>query len=247
MAAKVVGVIPARLDSKRFYGKVLFNYRGKPLIQYLYEELSQSKVIDRLIIATDDKKIEQAAKSFNAEVIMTPKNMCTGSDRAAYVMKSVKADIFVNIQGDAFGVNHTQLDTVIRKFSADKSIEYGTMARKIANDKELFDHDAVKVVLKKNTDAAWFSRQPIPYIRHPKKSARTKQNDYYYHIGVYLFRRAALKQFSMWASGQCEKAESLEQLRILENGKNIRVFVTKMKTFSVDSPKDVKKLRELVN
>jgi 3-deoxy-manno-octulosonate cytidylyltransferase (CMP-KDO synthetase) len=245
MAAKVVGVIPARLDSKRFYGKVLFEYRGKPLIQHLYEELSKSKEIKRLIIATDNKKIEAAAKSFGAETIMTPPNLRTGTDRVAHLSKFVNGDIFVNVQGDSFGINTGELDKSLRRFRHDKSLEYGTLARKITDDSELNDRDSVKVVLKQNKDAGWFSRQAIPLIRHPRTGPRTRQAKYFYHIGVYFYRRKPLQQFAKWPSTPCEKAESLEQLRILENSRNIKVFVTDMKTFSVDSPKDVKKLKEV--
>jgi len=247
MALKVVGVIPARLDSKRFYGKVLFNYRGKPLLQYLYAELSKSKAIDRLIIATDSKDVKKTAESFGAEVVVTSKKLRTGSDRVAEVMKSVAGDVFVNVQGDAFGLKYSLLDQSIKEFVKDHTLEYGTLARQITSDSELKSPDAVKVVMKDNGDAGWFSRSPIPFIRHTQKKPWSGQHRYYYHIGVYFFRRAALKQFTMWASTPNEKAESLEQLRILENGKNIRVFVTKMKTISVDSPKDIKKLRKVIN
>ncbi len=247
MAPQVVGVIPARLDSTRFYGKVLFNYRGRPLLWYLYTALSKSKVVDRLIIATDNKKVAHVAEEFGAEVIMTSPKMRTGSDRVAQVMKSVEGEIFVNVQGDAFGLKYSDLDQYIKKFVKDSQLEYGTLARKIESDAELKSPDAVKVVMKNNGDAGWFSRSPLPYIRHAGKKPQSQQFNYYYHIGVYFFRRAALQQFALWASTPNEKAESLEQLRILENGKNIRVFLTNMKTISVDSAKDVKKLRKVIN
>lgn len=247
MAAKVIGVIPARLDSKRFYGKVLFNYRGKPLIQYLHSELSRSKAIDRLIIATDNAQIKKACEGFGAEVVMTPKKMRTGSDRVAEISKSVKGDIFVNIQGDAFGLECGKLDKAIRKFKSDSNLEYGTLARKLGSESELNDPAAVKVVLKKNGDAGWFSRSPIPFVRPPGNRAWTSVNTYLYHIGVYFYRSKALQRFSRWPTGNCEKAESLEQLRILENGGNIRVYVTNMKTISIDSPQDIKKLGKALN
>lgn len=246
MAAKVVGVIPARLDSKRFYGKVLFNYRGKPLIQYLYEELSKSKVMDPVIIATDSDKVRLEAEKFGAEVVMTPKNMRTGSDRVAFAAKSVRGDVYVNVQGDALGLDHRDLDKAIKRFVVDSKSEYGTIARKIDNDSELNDHDAVKVVLKMNQTAGWFSRQPIPHLRHPKPGKFSKQHGFYYHIGVYFFKREALKRFASWATAVSEKAESLEQLRILENGRNIKVFITNMKTVSIDSPKDITKLGKVL-
>lgn len=247
MAAKVIGVIPARLDSKRFYGKVLFNYQGKPLIQYLHSELSKAKAIDRLIIATDNIKVCRACEAFGAEVVMTHKKMRTGSDRVAEVMKSVDGRIFVNVQADSIGLKSEILDGAIKKFKSDSSLEYGTLARKLNSDSELNDPDAVKVVMKKNGDAGWFSRSPIPYVRHSGNRAWTSHNKYFYHIGVYFYRRSALQRFAQWPTGGYEKAESLEQLRILENGQNIRVFITSMKTISIDSPDDVKKLGKVLN
>jgi len=247
MAPKVIGVIPARLDSQRFYGKVLFNYRGKPLLQYLFAEISKSKAIDHLYIATDSNDVKRAAEGFGAEVIMTPRHMRSGTDRVAVVMNSVAGDVFVNVQGDTFGLKHSLLDKTAEQFVKDPTLEYGTLARKIESDIELKNPDAVKVVLKDNGDAGWFSRSPLPYLRHGQKGRWCRQFNYYYHVGVYFFRRAALKQFTMWPSSPNEKAESLEQLRILENGKNIRVFLTNMKTFSVDSPKDVPKLRKVIH
>ena len=148
MAPKVIGVIPARMDSKRFHGKVLFNYRGKPLIWYLYEELSKSKVMDRVIIATDNNKVKKTAEAFGAQVVMTNKKLKTGSDRVAQVMDSVYGDIFVNIQGDIFGLKSAALDTAISKFASNPNLEYGTLARNIASEKELKSPDSVKVVLK---------------------------------------------------------------------------------------------------
>ncbi|MEE8403776.1 MAG: 3-deoxy-manno-octulosonate cytidylyltransferase, partial [candidate division Zixibacteria bacterium] len=111
---------------------------------------------------------------------------------------------------------------------------------------ELKDPNSVKVVLKKNKEAGWFSRQPLPYLRRPLKKTLSSQADYYYHIGVYFYRREALREFAGWPQTSCEKAESLEQLRILENGRNIRVFLTKIKTVSIDSPADIYKLRGLI-
>jgi len=247
MAARVVGVIPARMDSKRFYGKILYNYQGRPLLYYLFAELSKSKVMNQLIIATDSSQVQRAASLFGAEVVMTSKNIRTGSDRVAAVMKRVKGDIFVNVQGDVFGLKHAVLDKALKKFLNNSSWEYGTLARKIDSDQEALDPDAVKVVLKENGDAGWFSRYPLPFLRHPDKRDRTKQASFYYHIGVYMFRKRALEQYARWKSTPHEKAESLEQLRILENGRNIRVFTTNMKTVSVDSPKDLIKLKDVLN
>lgn len=247
MSSKVVGVIPARLDSKRFHGKVIYSFRGRPLLYYLYSEFSKSKVINKLIVATDSNKIKDVAESFGAEVVMTSKKAKCGTERAAEVAQKVKAEIYLNIQADVFGLKYSALDIALKKFRKETKSQFATMARKIENDSELFNPDSVKVILKNDNNAGWFSRYPLPYLRHPLKKARANQFGYYYHIGVYMFRRAGLMQFAKWKATENEKAESLEQLRILDNGQNMKVYLTNGKTVSVDSPKDLKKLKGIIN
>ena len=247
MAPRVVGVIPARLDSKRFFGKVIYSFRGHPLLYYLYSEFSKSKVIDKLIIATDNNRVKATAEKFGAEVVMTSKRLKCGSERVVEVAGKVRGDIYLNIQADVFGLKHQTLDKALAKFQKDKSAEFATLARKIESDRELMNSDAVKVVMQKDNNAGWFSRYPIPYLRESLKKPRVKQFDYYYHIGIYMFKAAALKQFANWTATPNEKAESLEQLRILDNGKRIKVYLTKAKTVSVDSPGDLKKLKKVFN
>ncbi len=119
MAPKVIGVIPARMDSRRFFGKVLFDYRGKPLLRHLYEEMSKSKVMDRVIIATDNKEVQKVAEGFGAQVVTTKGNPKTGSDRVAQVLDSIAGDIFVNIQGDVYGLKSRILTKALRSFVSD--------------------------------------------------------------------------------------------------------------------------------
>ena len=246
MSFKTVGVIPARMESKRFYGKVLYPYKGKPLLYYIYNEVSKAKRVDRFVVATDSREIESEAKGFGAEVIRTSGKYNTGSDRVAAIMKEIPADLYINVQADLLGLKSAVLDRVIDAFSRESKLKYGTLARRIRNDRELKDPNTVKVVLKKNKEAGWFSRQPLPYLQKPLKKTLNSQANYYYHIGVYFYCREALREFASWPQTPCEKAESLEQLRILENGRNMRVFLTKTKTVSIDSPADIHKLRGLI-
>jgi 3-deoxy-manno-octulosonate cytidylyltransferase (CMP-KDO synthetase) len=234
------------MESERFYGKVLYPYEGQPLLYYLYNEVSKAKRVDRFVVATDSEEIEACARTIGAEVIRTNGKYKTGSDRVAAVMKKLPADLYINVQGDVLGLKATVLDKVVKSFSEDSRLQYGTLARKVRNDKELKDPNSVKVVLKKNKDAGWFSRQPLPYLQKALRASLSSQADYYYHIGVYFYRKQALKAFAGWRQSPNEKAESLEQLRILENGQNMRVFLTEMKTVSIDSPGDIKKLRGLI-
>ncbi len=243
--AKVTAVIPARLDSKRFPGKVISQYKKNPLIYYVYNEISKAKKIDSLIIATDNNEIKSVVEGFGGEVIMTSKRHRTGSDRVAEVIKKTGGDIILNIQADNFGVKAKVLDKAITEFTQKRSLKYATLASKITDDKELLDPNLVKVVLSNDDFGLWFSRYPIPYLKSGKIKNKSAQQNFYGHIGIYFFRKQGLMKYAGWKRSTYEKAESLEQLRILENGAKIKVFKTKMKSVSVDAPKDVKKLSHI--
>lgn len=247
MKPKVLAVIPARMHSKRFSAKVLYRYRGKPLLFYVWKEAVGAAEIDRLVIATDSSEIARVAESFGAEVFPTSARHQTGSDRAAQVADSLGGDIIVNIQGDNFGLKRTVLGRVIRQMKDDRSIEVATLARRIESDEELFDPNLVKVVVARDGLAHWFSRYPLPYLLNHDSRRRVKQHKFYGHIGVYFFRRSALRAFARSSRSSLEKVESLEQLRLLEEGIKVRVFTTSMRTVSVDSPSDVKKLACIYN
>ncbi len=242
MAAKVVAIIPARLNSKRFSGKVLYPYRGRPLLYYVWDAATKSRQIDRLIIATDNSRVATAAEDFGAEVVMTSSRPKTGSDRAAEVARSIRAGIVVNIQADNFGLKSTVLDRVINSMKRSPRIEFATLARQIDRDQDLNDPGVVKLVMNKAHQALWFSRYPLPYLQHSTSRSRNKQFTFYEHIGVYFYRAKALASYARWSRTPLEKAESLEQLRILENGGSIRVYTTKTRSVSIDRPEDLRKL-----
>ncbi len=241
---KITAVIPARLDSKRFPNKVLYSFQGKPLIAHLYQELAKSKEIDRLVIATSDNEIIYAAKQFGAETVRTSQRHKTGSDRAAEVVKKIGGDIIINIQWDIFGLKVQMIDTVINKFNKEKKISFATLANKIESDTELIDSNNVKVILDRNSDAILFSRNPIPFIQNSTKKNLVSQFTFYHHIGIYLYRQEGLLKFAGWKRSALERAESLEQLRILENAEKIRVYKTRMKPLSIDTIKEMKKIEK---
>ena len=135
MSFKTVGVIPARMESKRFYGKVLCPYKGKPLLYYIYNEVSKAKRVDRFVVATDSQEIESEAREFGAEVMRTSGKYNTGSDRVAAIMKEIPADLYINVQADLFGLKSAVLDRVVNEFSRDSNLKYGTLARKIKNER----------------------------------------------------------------------------------------------------------------
>jgi len=245
MAPRVLAVIPARLGSMRFSDKVIYPFKGKPLLFYVYREICKAKEIDRVVIATDSDKIVAAAKEFQAEVVKTSSRHLTGSDRVAEVARKLGGDIIVNVQADNFGLKGAVLDRFVRKMKDNHRVLYATMARRVDSDAELFSPDLVKVIVDKEDRALWFSRYPLPYLQNPKKGARFGQFAYLGHIGVYGFRSKALKEFSSWKRTPLEKAESLEQLRILEHGQPIQVLKTRMDSVEINSPDDLTKLRRI--
>jgi 3-deoxy-manno-octulosonate cytidylyltransferase (CMP-KDO synthetase) len=242
---RVTAIIPARLGSRRFSGKVLYQYRGKPLLYYVWKEASRSKLIDRLAIATDSSKIASVASSFGAEVVRTSKKHRTGSDRVAEAAGKIDGDIVMNIQGDNFGLRSAVLSAAIRKFRADRSDRFATLAHPIDTDTDLFDPNVVKVAVASDGYALWFSRFPIPYLQGVDGNCRARQFRFLKHIGVYFFRKTGLADYSAWKRGQFEKAESLEQLRIVENHGKIRVYRTQARTVSIDTPDDLKRIERL--
>ncbi|UCG61295.1 MAG: 3-deoxy-manno-octulosonate cytidylyltransferase [Candidatus Zixiibacteriota bacterium] len=245
MARRVLAVIPARLGSKRFSDKVIYPFNGKPLLYYVHREALKAKTITRVVIATDSEKIIAAAQSFGARAIRTSRRHQTGSDRVAEVARELGGDIIVNIQADNFGLKGSVLDHLVNRMIDDSSIRFATLARKIKNDNELFSPDLVKVIVARDNTALWFSRYPLPYIQHAGETTRCSQFPFLGHIGVYGFRRKALAEYSGWARTRLEKAESLEQLRIIENGGRIKVFRTAMDSVEINSPNDLKKLKRI--
>jgi 3-deoxy-manno-octulosonate cytidylyltransferase (CMP-KDO synthetase) len=242
MKPKVVAVIPARLDSSRFPGKALHPIHGRPLIYHVWKSVTKSKQIDQVYIATDSPEILKTASAFGADVYLSSRKPKTGSDRVAEVAKAIDADIYVNVQGDCFGISHTALDKVVTMVSTNKNIGIGTLAAPIKSDDDLFSPNLVKVVVDSKGRAHWFSRFPIPYVQHASSIPRWRQAKFYGHIGVYVFRREALLQFAGWKQTPCEVSESLEQLRILEHGGAIHICQTGQKPISIDSPEDARKV-----
>jgi 3-deoxy-manno-octulosonate cytidylyltransferase (CMP-KDO synthetase) len=241
--SQVLAVIPARLGSTRFPGKVLYEWEGKPLLWYIWREVTRAKKIDRVIIATDSQELFTRATAFGANCFLSKKKHRTGSDRVAEVAAQLKPEIVINIQADNFGLKGAVLDRALELFSKEKECPTATLARKIDDDRALFNPDIVKLVMTTDNRALWFSRFPLPYIRGASgDDDRWSQARFWEHIGVYLYRRAPLTQFARWPQGQAEKAESLEQLRLLENDIKMRVYPTRSRTVSIDSPDDVKKM-----
>jgi 3-deoxy-manno-octulosonate cytidylyltransferase (CMP-KDO synthetase) len=237
---KIIGVIPARYDSTRFPGKPLVNIAGKPMIQHVWENSAKSKLINELYAATDDKRIFVAVKSFGGNAVMTSKKHKSGSDRIGEVIKKRNCDIVVNIQGDEPFINPLNIDKTIRPLLEDKNIRVSTLCTPIKHRDEINNPNVVKVVVDKNGFALYFSRLAVPYNRD-----KAKNIVYYKHIGLYVYRKKYLLEFINQKPSKLEMAEKLEQLRILENGTKIKVVITNIDSFTVDSKQDLKKIKNL--
>jgi len=238
--SKAVGIIPARWASTRFQGKPLYLIAGKPLLRHVWERCRRARKLDLVIVATDDMRIANAAFDWGAEVALTSPNHQSGTDRIAEVVRKAKEFAFIiNIQGDEPLVDPRLIDRLAGKLRSDRNIEIVTAAHPFQNPAEASSPHQVKVVIDLCGNALYFSRFAIPFPRN--RSARVK---YLRHQGIYGFRRDALLQFVKWKPSPLECAESLEQLRPLENGVKVHVLVTKHGSPGVDTPADATALEQ---
>jgi 3-deoxy-manno-octulosonate cytidylyltransferase (CMP-KDO synthetase) len=245
MTPPVLAVIPARLSSSRFPGKVLYPYRGRPLLYYVWNAVRKAKLVDQVLIATDSDEIAAVATNFGADIFRSKKKHSSGTDRVAEAASKYKTKIVINIQGDNLGLKPAVLDAVLKPMLGDKSIRCATIASPITGDDDLFNPNVVKVAASADGHAAWFSRYPVPFLQHPADGARSGQYRFLRHVGVYFFRPELLRAYAVWKPSGLEKAESLEQLRILEHGERMKLFVRDVRSVSVDSPHDIEKLNSL--
>jgi 3-deoxy-manno-octulosonate cytidylyltransferase (CMP-KDO synthetase) len=237
---KILGVIPARFQSTRFPGKVLAPIASKPMLQHVYERASQSRYLTSIIVATDDERVFDAARSFGATVRMTSPDHSSGTDRAAEIASADTAEIVVNIQGDEPLIDPAAIDTAILPLVHDPEVVMATLKKKIEDPREIIDPNVVKVVTAHNGDAIYFSRCPIPFDRD-----RSASVPYFKHIGLYVYQRDFLLNYSALPVGPLEQSERLEQLRALENGIPIRVVETEYESLGVDTPEDLARVSRL--
>jgi 3-deoxy-manno-octulosonate cytidylyltransferase (CMP-KDO synthetase) len=253
--SKVIGIIPARLGSKRLTGKPLIKISGKPLIQNVYECAAKSKRLDRLMVVTDSSKVSDLVFAFGGEAYVSLRNHPTGSDRVAEVVRNLNHDLVINIQCDLPYFPPNLIDLLVASMLKEKSVQMGTLATRINDPAKLKNPNVVKVVLDKNGFALYFSRHPIPYIRDwgletgdwklktGDCQLNLKKVPFYEHIGIYGFRKDFLMKFSSLKQTPLEKLERLEQLRALENGYKIKVYLTQYKPVTLDVPADLEKIR----
>lgn len=241
----ILGLIPARYGSTRFPGKPLADIGGKPMIQRVYEQTK--KELEHVYVATDDERIEKAVKDFGGKVVMTSVNHQSGTDRCAEALEKVKIieqkDFYavVNIQGDEPFISPEQINLISKCFN-DEDTQLATLVKPVSKKEDLFNPNKPKVVVNNNKQALYFSRSPIPYFRSAPEEEWLKKHNYYNHIGLYGYRSDILNKITQLPIGKLEKAESLEQLRWLENGYNIRVEETNLEAIAIDTPEDLEKV-----
>ena len=238
---EIVGIIPARYSSTRFEAKVLADILGKPMIQHVWERAGQSLLLDDLIIACDDERVASAAKEFGAKVVLTAKGHVSGTDRIAEVVNPLDVKIVINIQGDEPLIHPSMIDSVASCILENENIYMATVAKKIEGSALINDPQVVKVVVDKNSFALYFSRAAIPF--HARNS-KVKSPVYYKHIGLYGYTKDFLFTFKNLKASSLEKAENLEQLRVLEEGYKIKVIETKYDTIGVDTAEDLEKVKD---
>ncbi len=227
----VVAVIPARLDSTRFPGKVLADQTGKPLIQYAYEQACQANQVDHVVIATDAPQIMDAVAGFGAKAIMTSPDHLNGTSRIAQAITEIEAEIIVNVQADEPEIPPAAIDAAIAALEADQEAPVATLCSPLQDDSMASDPAVVKVVCDARGRALYFSRSLIPYHRDDQNRALPLQ-----HIGLYVYRRSILPTYVNLAPTPLELAEKLEQLRLLENGIAIAVATYPVEHQGIDTP-----------
>jgi 3-deoxy-D-manno-octulosonate cytidylyltransferase len=238
---KSVIVIPARYGSTRFPGKSLARLQGRPMLQWVWEAASRSRMTESVLIATDDERIADTAAKFGADVVMTKKSHQSGTDRMAEVADKVSAQLYVNVQGDEPLLQAGALDDLIRAMMESPRIPIGTLCHRIESEAEWRSPEVVKVVRDRHHEALYFSRSPLPFQRVFDPRAPLLR-----HVGIYAFRPRALATFVSLKPSPLELAESLEQLRALEHGLAIQVIETKYRCLGVDTPADLARVEAIL-
>jgi len=239
---RFIGIIPARYTSTRFPGKPLADIGGKIMIRRVYEQAL--KALDTVYVATDDERIFNAVKGFGGEVVMTSAAHKSGTDRCREAVQIIEEQtgieygIVINVQGDEPFIKPEQLELIKTCFYRD-TVQIATLVKPVTNTGDLLDPNRPKVVVNYQGEAMYFSRSPIPFIRGMDPSKWLREHDYYMHIGLYGYRKKVLYEITKMEQSALEIAESLEQLRWLENGYRIFTVLTEYDSFGIDTPEDV--------
>lgn len=243
---KVVGIIPARYASTRFPGKPLALIKGKTMIRRVYEQALKSR-LDAVVVATDDVRIADEVMDFGGRYVLTDPNHRSGTDRCREALDLLDDafDAVVNIQGDEPFIDPEQINLMVDLIGRDDT-QLASLAKRIRLEDELFSQNTVKVVMDKEGKALYFSRQPIPFMRNVDATEWLAKGMFYKHIGIYAYKAEALRKIAQMPMSELEKSESLEQLRWLENGLEIRMGITDTENVSIDTPSDLQKAESFI-
>lgn len=242
---KFIGIIPARYASTRFPGKPLALLGGKPVIQHVYEKVAA--VLEAAYVATDDERIYDVVKSFGGQVVMTRTDHKSGTDRIEEAIEKIGGewDVVVNVQGDEPFVAKSQLDTICHCFD-DPPTQIATLGKPFESMEAVQNPNSPKIVVDNMGFAMYFSRSVIPYVRGKEKSSWLTHYPFLKHLGIYAYRKDVLRQVTQLPQSSLEIAESLEQLRWLQNGFKIKVGTTDVETVGIDTPQDLERAEEFL-
>ena len=237
---KFLGVIPARYASTRLEGKPLITIEGHPMIEWVYKRAAASS-LDKVVVATDDQRIYDAVMSFGGEAVMTSPNHTNGTSRIAEVAAEYQDyEVIINVQGDEPLIEGAMIDALIEPFRKTSDLVMATLKHKIDTYDEVENPNNVKVITDREDYAIYFSRSPIPYPR------TLDMKNYYKHVGIYGYKRDFVIEYSKMNPTDLEISESLEQLRVLENGYKIKVLDTPYKVVGVDTSEDLAKVEKII-
>lgn len=239
----IIGIIPARYASTRFPGKPLVGIGGKSMIERVYIQAKQAKSLSEVIVATDHEAIEQQVKRFGGRVCLTSPDHPSGTDRCAEVLNKLdlSCDAVINIQGDEPFIDPRQIDLLSACFD-DARTDLATLIKVIHSKEVLFNPNSPKVIVDREQFAIYFSRHPIPFIRGAEEDLWLSKHRFFQHIGIYGYRPDILKKITLLPPSALEKAESLEQLRWVENGFRIKTAETTFDTIAIDTPEDLERV-----
>jgi len=250
----IVAIIPARFASTRLPGKPLSDINGKPMIRHVHDRAGRARLVDRVVVATDDERIATVVRGFGGEVVMTSPTHASGTDRLAEAVQSIDAEIVVNVQGDEPMLDPDAIDVAVRALQADAALDIATLSVPFRDEDEFLSPSAVKVVVDAGGDALYFSRSRIPAVRDaagPRDAARLAlaRRLVRKHVGLYVYRRAALLRLAALPPAPLEQAEGLEQLRALHHGLRIGVAHVDAPSpaVAVDTPEDLERVRALLH
>ena len=243
---KFIGIIPARYASTRFPGKPLAMLGGRTVIQRVYEQATA--VLEEAYVATDDERIFQCVEQFGGRAIMTRADHKSGTDRIEEAAEKIDtdADVIINIQGDEPFIQTFQIKTLMQLFE-NTDTQIGTLGKRFESIEAVMNPNSPKIVTDSNGFALYFSRSVIPYVRGQEQATWLQHFPYLKHLGLYAYRREVLREVTKMPQSPLEKAESLEQLRWLENGYRIRVGLTDVETVGIDTPDDLKRAEEFLS